>query len=358
MQIFGLIALILVFPTVGFTIIRLHSKALYPVPATFSGIKAPLALSRSPDQRIYLISGILIQLDFALGQITFVHSFSTLRSISLCVVDALLTSQSVAGLMILLLLVQIAAAGMIGIRTWLEQHIAKREEAGIQRTAMMEAGSKIRNDSKGSIATFGFSDTHFNPLPPLDLGLSPFKPGNTKELKDVAGVKISAPFNFRIEDALDSANFALPRQISRQASGEQRENPFLSPAERKDLNERVYPKTADYQYEYTSAVNHKTDYHNAPVRYKSQRAEIRPGRPSSDFVDPTDSPLPPGLRDPQLSYMSMPGAHGPPPKTQGVTTADLYPPPSSLLMDPQRPLTAKSATSSYSRPFNEGRREM
>lgn len=317
------------------------------MPATFSGIKAPFALFKSPDQRIYLISGVLVQLAFALGQITFINGFSTLRTISLCVVDAVLTSNSVAGLMGLLLMVQITAAGMVGIRVWLEQHIAKREKAGVQRMTVVEAGSKTR---KGSITTFGFGDTRSKAPPPLDLDRPSLVQRNTEELKGFADEKISTPFNVRKEGATNSTAFERPRQMSRQPSTGLRENPFLSPAEQKDLEERVYPKTAEYQSKYTSAIDDNTDYYSVPVGYKPQRGEIRSGRPSSDLINPMDSPLPPGLRDAQQSYIATP------PKTQGVTTADLFPPPPPPPMDPQMQLTAKSASSSYSRPFNEGRR--
>jgi len=351
MQIFGLIALILVFPTVGFTIVRLRSEALYPVPATFSGIKAPFALFKSPDQRIYIISGTFIQLVFALGQITFINGFSTIRSISLCVVDAVLTSNSVAGLMGLLLMVQITAAGMVGIRTWLEQHIAKREKAGVQRMTIVEAGAKTRKDS---IATFGFGGKRSTAPPPLDLDRPSLVQRNTEELKGIADEKISTPFNVRKEGATNSTAFERPRKITRQPSEGLRENPFLSPAEQRDLNDRVYARTAEYQYTYKSAIDDNHDYYSVPVGYQpgyqSQRAKVISGRPSSDLIDPMNSPLPPELRDAQQSYIA------PAPKTQGVTMADLFPPPLPPPMGPQMQLTAKSASSSYSRPFNEGRR--
>lgn len=356
MQIFGLIALIIVGPTVGFTIARLRSEALYPGPATFSGIKAPFALFKSPDQRIYIISGILVQLSFALGQVTFINGFSALRSISLCIVDAVLTSNSVAGLMGLLLMVQITAAGLVGIRTWLEQHIAKRERAGIQRVNVIEAGGKTRKDS---ITTFGFGGTRANVPPPLDLERPAPVQRNTEELKGFADEKISTPFNVRKEGATESTDFSNPRQLSRQPSAGLRENPFLSPAEQRDLDERVYPQTADYEYTYKSAVDDNEDYFDVPVGYQPQKPEVRSGRPSSDIIDPMNSPLPPGLRaggGGQRGFAEPPRGYGSPPKTTGVTMADLFPPPPPPPMDPQIQLTARSVTSSYSRPFNEGRR--
>ncbi|KAJ4359438.1 hypothetical protein N0V95_002185 [Ascochyta clinopodiicola] len=342
--IFGLIALILVFPTVGFTIGRLRSEALYPISSTFVGVKAPFALLKSPNQRIYIISGILIQLVFALGQLTFINGFSALRSISLCIVDAVLTSNSVAGLMGLLLMVQITAAGMVGIRTWLEQHIAKREKAGVQRMTIVEAGATTRKDS---IATFGFGGSRSTAPPPLDLNRAPPIQRNTGELKGFEDDKISTPFNVRKEGA-NSTDLDNPGKLTRQPSAGLRENPFLSPAEQRDLDDRVYPQTANYQYEYTSAIDDNTDYYNVPVGYQAQGAEISSGRPSSELIDPLNSPMPPGMRagGGQQSYGSSP------PKTQGVTMADLFPPPPPPPEDEQYQLTSKSASSSYSRPFD------
>jgi len=248
----------------------------------------------------------------------------------------------------LLLMVQITATGMVGIRTWLEQHIAKREKAGVQRTTIIEAGEKMRKDS---IATFGFGGARSNAPPPLNLQR------NTDELKGFADEKISTPFNVRKEGATESTDFNNPRSLTRQPSSGLRENPFLSPAEQRDLDERVYPKTAEYQY--TSAIDDNTDYYNVSVGYQPQQADIRSGRPSSDLIDPMNSPLPPGLRagdGGQADFAEPPRGYGSPPKTEGVTMADLFPPPPPPPMDPQMQLTAKSVTSSYSRPFNEGRR--
>jgi hypothetical protein len=245
-------------------------------------------------------------------------------------------------------MVQITAAGMVGIRTWLEQHIAKREKAGIQRMTIVEAGVKTRKDS---IATFGFGQTRSNAPPALDLDNArpPLMQRNTEELKGFEDDKISTPFNVRKEGA-DSTDFEIPRKLRRQPSAGLRENPFLSPAEQQEReNRRTYdPKTAGYQYEYTSAIDDNTDYYNVPVGYQAQQP--RSGRPSSDLIDPMNSPLPPGLRtggDSERSY----GSGGP--KTQGVTMADLFPPPPPPPMDAQVQLTSRSASSSYSRPFNE-----
>ena len=256
----------------------------------------------------------------------------------------------------LLLMIQITAAGMVAIRTWLEQHIAKREKAGVQRMTIVEAGARTRKDS---IATFGFGGTRSTAPPPLNFDRSPLDQRKIEELKGFADREISTPFNVRKEGEANSTDFNNPRQIRRQPSAGLRENPFLSPTKQRDLDERVYPKTADYQYQYTSAIDDNTDYYNVPVGYQPQQPEIRSGRPSSDIIDPLNSPLPSGLRardEQQQSQVESSRAYGSPPKTQGVTMTDLFPPPPPPPMDPLTQLTARSASSSYSRPFNEGRR--
>lgn len=269
----GLIALILIFPTVGFGIVRLRTTVPHPPPAAFAGIKPQIALAKSP-QRIYLISGQFTQLSLALGQFAFIQSFSTLRSISLCIVDAVLTAPTVAGLMGFVLMIQIISTGLIGIRAWLEQHIAKREAASGEKLGAAESGELTRKD----------------PPPPLDLAKS--RPllvqRKTEDLEGFEDGAISAPFNVR------------------------KEGDVLSPHD--DVLEGTRPT---YKF------------------FPSERNVIREdynGRASSDIFDPLDSPRPPIIN--------------PGPKTAGVTTADLFPPPPN---PPQ--LTQTSRDSSYSQPF-------
>ncbi|KAG9198595.1 hypothetical protein G6514_009771 [Epicoccum nigrum] len=352
--VFGLIALLLLLPTVGFTVFRLRSEALYPVSATFAGIKAPFALLKSPDQRIYAISAILIQLSLAIGQISVTNGFATLRSISLCLIDAILTSDTVVVLTSILLMIQIFAAGMVALRTWLEQHIAKREKAGAQRITIVEAGKDTR---RGSIATFGFGPLRSNAPAPLDLDFKrpAFETRTTNQLTDK---KISTPFNVRKAGADNATGLSFPRQMNRQPSTESaelRDNPFLSPDQQRDLDKRVYPKTADYQYNYRSAVDDNEDYYDVPGGYQPQNITLRSGRASSELLNPLDSPLPRAADSKQSDYVAPRRGDGSPPKTQGVTMADLFPPPPEPPMDPQMNLTAKSASSSYSRPFSERR---
>ena len=63
------------------------------IPRAFVGLKGPIELAKSP-QRIYFFSGLSMQLLLILGQIAFVQGFTTLRAVSLCVVDAFFTSDN------------------------------------------------------------------------------------------------------------------------------------------------------------------------------------------------------------------------------------------------------------------------
>lgn len=211
--------MILLFPAVAFSIMRLRTTVPHPSPAAFAGIKAPVALAKTP-QRIYLISGILTQFVLGLGQFAFLQGFSTLRSISLCIVDAVLTSNAVAGLMSFVLMIQISATALIGIRAWLEQHIAKREAAA----------ENVSTSRKSSIQSFGLDRK--DPPPPLTLSEKPqLIQRKTEELRGFEDDEIGTPFNVRKEGSIVS--------------------PIEPATERDDRDvRRTYnPKTGAYDYE-------------------------------------------------------------------------------------------------------------
>jgi hypothetical protein len=313
----GLICLIFLFPTVGFSVVRLRTDIPHPTPSAFSGIKGPIALAKTP-QRIYLISGISTQLLLGLGQFTFLQGFSTLRAISLCVADAVLTSTSVAGLVSLVLMIQISATALVGIRAWLEQHIAKKEAAGVVRTTTINAAGLKRSDT---MATFGFDRKD----PPSVLNFTSTKPKliqrKTEELKGSEDNGISTPFNFRKEGSINEQ--------------ETREDPFISPEERLNYQERgIYnPKTGGYTYPVQSMNYEDGDFYNMSTTYGERR-------PSSGVFDPLRSPRPP-----------MAGDMGP--RMTGVTVQDLWPPPmpesSRMYMTTK---TQKTVSSRYSRPID------
>ncbi|KAL1795620.1 hypothetical protein ACET3X_005844 [Alternaria dauci] len=313
--IMGLVCLIFIFPAVGFTVVRLRTELPHPDSSAFTGLKGPVALAKTP-QRIYLISGISTQLLLGLGQFTFLQGFSTLRAISLCIVDAVLTSTSVAGLVSIVLTIQIGVTALVGIRAWLEQHIAKKEASGIKPVPVTGLGSHGRSDT---MATFGFDRKD----PPRALNFSSNKSKLSQrkmdELKGSEDDGISTPFNFRKEGSM--------------AEADTREDPFLSPEERLNYQERgIYnPKTGGYTYQ--AQDMNDDDYYNMPATYGERR-------PSSGVFDPLRSPRPPIAVD-----------NGP--RMTGVTVQDLWPPPvpeeSRMYMTSK---TQMSVSSRYSRPID------
>ncbi|KAH7343120.1 hypothetical protein BKA66DRAFT_543869 [Pyrenochaeta sp. MPI-SDFR-AT-0127] len=282
--IIGLVSFIIIFPLIASSFLRLRTTLPHPSPATFAGVKPQLALAKTP-QRIYLVSGGLTQLGLALGQFAFIQGFSTIRSISLCIADAVLNAPAVAGLMGFVLMIQISATGLVGIRAWLEQHIAKKEAAGVEKLTAVESGDGLRKDS---IQSFGFERK--DPPPPLNLAeTGPQRARrSTENLEGFEDGAISAPFNVRKEGDMLS-----PYEDS---GAETRQMYSLFPSDGPDPGENY------------------------------------DGRPSSDVFDQLDSPRP---------LIAESG-----PKTVGVTTADLFPPPGL-----QSQISQPGRGSSYSRPF-------
>lgn len=220
-----------------------------PPPATFAGIKAPIALAKTPS-RIYLISGVLTQLVLAPEQFAFLQGFSTLRSISLCIVDAVLTSLAIAGLMSFVLMIQISATALAGIRAWLEQHIAKREAAGAERTTTVGSCEPV------TVETFMFDKK--DAPPKLDLAAT--RPGlfqrKTEDLKGFEDGSSSSPFNVRKEGSIHStfSDLVIPQDPFRSSEDQ------LSQGNRRTYN----PEMGGYQYE----PEDNDDFFTVPVWYK------------------------------------------------------------------------------------------
>ena len=320
----GLITTLLIFPTVVFSIVRLRTKVEYPPLAYFVGVKAAFGLFKT-DKRAFIISGILTQLLLGLGQILAMTGFGTLRSISLCVVDAVLSSDTVFGITGVLLMTQLGTTGLLAFRSWLEQHIAKRQAAGVESVVVVEKGETTLKDSVSVSVTERKRKPAF--LNTKRTSLSTLRPV-TEDLKGSADSKISTPFNVRKEGAESEFSPSHARGISNEST----RNPFLSPQEQKDRdNNRAYnPKTGGYEYQYTSAIDDNDFLYDEPGGYKA-RTESG-GRPSSELYP--SSAMPPGN-----------------PKTENVSVADLFPPPPPQPDDIPIQLTSKSRTSSFSRPF-------
>jgi hypothetical protein len=285
-QIVGLIGLILVVPAFFFSVARLRSQVEYPPAAAFVGVTAPFALFNT-EKRVYLVSGILTQLLLSLGQILVTNGFSELRSISLCLVDAVLTSEITFGIAGVFLMIQIGAGGAIFVRAWLEQHIAKRESAGVQSMANVEKGET----SKGSIETSAYP-----------VQTSSFdRDSKTGFLNNLPSkFKISSPFNVKKEGP--DTNLRSPVR-ARAVPDDDGKNPFASPAD-PEARRTYNPKTGGYEYQFSSAIDDNDYMYDIPGGRKGPTESS--GRPSSELYTP--SPL-----------------SGSKPKTRNVTEADLFP---------------------------------
>jgi len=226
----GLATFIFLFPAVGVTIVRLQTDLPHPSPSAFSGYKGPLALVKTP-QRIYLFSGVATQLLLTLGQLVVLQGFSTLRSVSLCVIDAFFDSIAATTVVSIILMVQISATAIVGFRAWLEQHIAKRVTAGVKRTSSPAFSIHKRSDT---MATFGFDRKE--PPPALDLTATrPRLPTwEANALKGEEQIGISAPFNILKDGSIRERD--------------SRSSHFVSAEEQQHYQERgIYiPKTGGY----------------------------------------------------------------------------------------------------------------
>ncbi|XP_014554401.1 hypothetical protein COCVIDRAFT_39714 [Bipolaris victoriae FI3] len=320
--ILGLVCLIIILPTFGLGVARLRSTMPHPSPSAFVGLKGPIELLKSP-QRIYFLSGFSIELILILGQFAFLQGFTTLRTISLCIVDAFFSSDSSAGIVSILLVVQVSATALVGIRGWVEQHIAKNVSAGNSPRTESSIFNPGRHDT---MATFGFdkkdAPAAFNQAVRRRSNFS----GRTEDLKGSEDSGIGEPFNFRKEGSIGEQGGVQVKD--RDAVGH-----FLSPEERDNYQERgIYnPKTGGYMQQQQQAITNG-DYYNSLAAYGERR-------PSS------------GIFDPQLSPSPRIMATGP--KMSNVSTKDLWPPPmpeSERLYSKAR--AANSVSSRYSRPID------
>jgi hypothetical protein len=145
---------------------RLRTSTPQPSSTAFLGVKQVPVLLRGP-QKVHVYSGILVQLTLGLGMLSWIEGWGDLRSISLCVVDAVLTSNMMVKVTNLLFFLQISAMAIFGLRHYLEVRIAKMEikEGGGVVNYANEKGAAVRVLARtDTIKTFGF-DTPSPPLP-------------------------------------------------------------------------------------------------------------------------------------------------------------------------------------------------
>ncbi|PVH99989.1 hypothetical protein DM02DRAFT_655863 [Periconia macrospinosa] len=128
--IIGLIAIAAIPLTVLVSFMRLRT-AVPPPASSFFFLKQLPALLKGP-KKIYLFSSFLLQQTQVLGIVAFIEGFADVRSISLCTFDPVLTAPIVVGLMNIIIIVQVGAMALVGLRVYLERRIAGAEKRGIQ----------------------------------------------------------------------------------------------------------------------------------------------------------------------------------------------------------------------------------
>lgn len=140
--------MILIPPTIVTNIRRLNTSI--PLPSTAFSLRSVPKTFKSP-LKIYLIPTILITLVTQLSSLTWVLGFTELRSISLCIVDAILTAPLTVAFVVAVLFLQVGAISLVGLRWWLERRLAHSSSSMAESKDNPEAGLK-----RASIRTFGF----------------------------------------------------------------------------------------------------------------------------------------------------------------------------------------------------------
>ncbi|KAH8698049.1 hypothetical protein GQ44DRAFT_779310 [Phaeosphaeriaceae sp. PMI808] len=208
--ILGLIVLLFTIPTVIVSFFRLRTSTPQPGPSAFRDIKQFPALLKGP-QKVHVYSGALVQLTLTFGVISWVEGWNDFRSISLCIIDAVLTARIMVGLTNVLVFLQISVIGILALRQYLEIRIAKLEAQGAKAGVEIEKGT--RNIGPDTIKIFGFDTT------PLPLRSSPdqFQIRNAARVASIHGYedpKIGWPSQARRLGEADT--LPLPaRSISR-----------------------------------------------------------------------------------------------------------------------------------------------
>ncbi|KAF2472801.1 uncharacterized protein BDR25DRAFT_366007 [Lindgomyces ingoldianus] len=194
--IFGLLTFLLIPPTAILSIRRLNTTI--PLPSSSFAFKSLLMTLKSPA-RIHVIPTILVQFLLQFSTLAWILGFSELRSISLCVVDAILTAPVVVGAAMALLFAQVGAMSLVGLRVWFEQRIARSPSPSPSPSTVLESRSGSGNVSAmdGSIKrsstfqTFAYRSSGAAATRPQHLTR------NTEELSGREDSKIGWPSNVR-----------------------------------------------------------------------------------------------------------------------------------------------------------------
>lgn len=281
--IFGLLAFLFFIPTVITSFMRLRTAAPIPPPSAFAGIKQLPKLLKGPH-KIHLISAFFVQQTLAFGMISWIQGFSDLRSISLCVVDAILTAPAVVGLVNFVLFLQVSSMALLGLRAYFEQRIVKKEqelEKGDVTVVVEEKRDLKRNDT---IKTFGF-DLSFNTDSPERPPLTERK---TVDLLGREDSKIGWPSNVRKFGEED----AIPGRRSISVGS----NPFIDPNDKPITSPRIYnPKLGGFEDDRSPAL---PNFPRPPSTNYGGADRDMEFRPSSEI-------------DPQSRYISLAPAQTP-----------------------------------------------
>lgn len=271
--ILGLVTLILITPTVIVSVLRLRSTAQLPPPMVYTGIKGLITGLRG-ESRIYVISALFHNFLLQLGMISWIQGFSLLRSISLCVVDAVLTAPTVVGLVSFLLFLQVGAMSLVGLRIWFEQRIAKKEKL-IAEGGVVEIGPEGKPvlQRSDTMKTFGFNERDASPE------RSESRTRNTTELKGREDSKIGWPSKVRKfgEEDTMPARYKLPLDS----------NPSVGPNGPEAKRQTANGRNVQYNEKLGGYETERNSEYTASDPGDFGRDEQKPGsyRPSSE-VEP------------------------------------------------------------------------
>jgi hypothetical protein len=269
--ILGLITFILIIPTVTVSFLRLRSTAPLPPPMVYAGIKGAIAGFKG-ESKIYVISALFHNLLLQFGMISWIQGFSILRSISLCIVDAILTAPTVVGLVSFLLFLQVGATSLVGLRIWFEQRIAKKEK-------LMAEGGVVEKGSGGNpilqrsdtMKTFGFNEREASPE------RSESRMRNTTELKGREDSKIGWPSKVR--------KFGEEDTMPARSTSPSDSNPFDDPNETDTKRQTINGRNVHYNEKLGGYETERDSEYTASDPGDYGRDEQKPGsyRPSSEI---------------------------------------------------------------------------
>lgn len=297
-QIFGLLALLFIIPSVVLSFMRLRTTVAIPPPSTFL-FKNQIAAMKGPH-KIHVIANMLVQQTLFFGMISWAEGFRELRSISVCVIDALLTAPMLVALLNVVLIMQIGATGLLFARFILERRLAL---SGSGTVTYSEKGIKRNRKRTDTIKTFGFDST------PMPIERPNLVERRTADLLGREDSQIGLPTNAHKFGETD------PHPGNRIAS--MSSNPFNDPGEQ-IVSPRVYnAKLGGFEDDRGPAFLMPGPNNNTGAGYGYSDAnsytanEFRPSSeldPGSRYASYAAPPAPPAAR---MNDMDLSGTPGP-----------------------------------------------